>query len=275
MTEAATRQGRGSAEPISLYEVPTSVFVDSGAYGSCLLSLDNIIRDVNAEFCRILGWERDELIGRHLLEIVHPDDHTQVNRSHAAFRAGGRDSLQSRRRYLSKDGLTVHSLTGMAAIRDTDGKLTGIVKQVQDIGRRVRTERLLQESLARQRMALETLAAGVVVYGADGRIRMANPAACDTLGTSFSELRDGTSGIRLSDEHGAAVSTERQLFPASWSTGEPFTGRHLHVRRADGTTRWIRANARPLVSPGSDDLYTIVSFADITELKQHELHAAL
>ena len=281
--EARTGEGIPTAFPRGLLDVPGAAFLDA-AFGTSLLSADSVILDVNEEFCRMLGYDAHELVGRHLLEIVHPDDHGVINRIHGAMRRGEIDSDQTRRLYVRKDGDVMYAMAGVTAVRDGDGSLIGIVKQIQDITRRVRAERELQESLARQRVMVDTLADGVVVLDADGRARLANPSAEEVVGVAARELSaaDGRSRVRLRDEEGGELEQGFGVFRDVIASGRPRRGVILQVERPDGALRWVRANARPLVRPGGEEPYVVVSFSDVTALKlreqelvHHALHDAL
>lgn len=276
-------QGPKRAFPRGLLDVPGTAFLNA-AFGTTLLNADSVIVDVNTEFCRILGYDTEELVGRHLLEVVHPDDHAIINRIHGAMRRGEIDSDQTRRLYVRKDGEVVYAMAGVTAVRGEDGELSAIVKQVQDITRRVRAERMLQESLARQRVVVDTLADGVVVVGADGRPRLVNPSAEEILGVTSGDMvgSEGHPSVRLIDEDGSGLEAGFERFKDVMETGRPWRGVILRALRPDGASRWIRVNARPLVRPGGEEPYVVVSFADVTALKErerelvhHALHDAL
>ena len=259
--------------------MPGSAFLHA-AFGTSLLTPESVILDVNEEFCRMLGYDADELVGRNLLEIVHPDDHGLIDRIHGAMRRGELDSDQTRRLYVRKDGETVHAMAGVTAVRDDDGQLIGIIKQIQDISRRVRAERELHESLARQRVVIDSLADGLLVFDADGRIRVTNPSAEDILGVSGRQLRARLQEplVRIIDEDGQPVSRDAYIHLEVLRTGRPMRGIMYRIERPDGESRWVRANAQPLVRPGGEEPYVVVSFADVTALKERErelVHHAL
>src|SRR3954451_10891893 len=65
---AGDRALRGAAERFRL------VFEDAPV-GIALVGTDLQVIDANRRLCELLGWRRDELIGRPASIIVHPDDH--------------------------------------------------------------------------------------------------------------------------------------------------------------------------------------------------------
>lgn len=66
---------------------------------------DGCLQDVNEAFCRLLGLTRSAVAGLSLLELVHPDDLTQVVTALAGLEAGaGEVLLENRFRRRGADG---------------------------------------------------------------------------------------------------------------------------------------------------------------------------
>ncbi len=268
-----------------LADVPGGM-LRQAAFGTSLIAPDGALLDVNQEFCRMLGYEPQELIGRNLLDFVHPDDHGLIERLHGEMRDGTRESDQTRRLYVRKDGSILYALAGITAVRDERGRLLAIVKQIQDLTSRVRMERELHENTTRQRVVIDSLQEGVVIYDADGRVRISNPSAREILGLSAAQLhgrhqRDPL--WRVTDEDGQPIEREVLPYRRALDGGTAHTGIILRVERPDGTVRWIRTNVQPLMRPGEDSPYAVVaSFSDVSVLKErerelihHTLHDAL
>lgn len=68
---------------------------------------DGHLREVNASFARLLGLAPDELNGRSLLELVHPDDLAHIVAGLGALEAGAAEVLLENR-FLLVDGTAVH-----------------------------------------------------------------------------------------------------------------------------------------------------------------------
>jgi PAS domain S-box-containing protein len=114
---------------------------------------------VNPAMVRLLGWSSPaDLIGKPVLDIVHPDDREAVARRVRALAAGASNVVPfSEERLLAKDG-SVHtvSIAGVAIVFDGEPSVVAI-------GRDVTEQRRLQAQLAQaDRLAsLGALAAGV------------------------------------------------------------------------------------------------------------------
>lgn len=68
---------------------------------------DGHLREVNEAFARLLGLPLSEVNGRSLLELVHPDDLTQIVAGLAALE-GGASEVVLENRFLQHGGTTVY-----------------------------------------------------------------------------------------------------------------------------------------------------------------------
>jgi PAS domain S-box-containing protein len=127
---------------------------------------------------------------------------------------------------------------------------------------------------ARARATIESLAEGVLIVGADGRIRDCNARAQALLGHTAGELV-GTAMAQtiwtgvLAD--GSPVTSENSPSLLALRTGLPQLGVLIGVHAPAGEVRWFSVNAVPL-SAGERALtgatQIVVSFEDVTELRR-------
>ncbi len=68
---------------------------------------DGHLREVNAAFARLLGLSTEEVDGRSLLELVHPEDIEQIVAGLAALEGGAAEVLLENR-FLQRGGAAVH-----------------------------------------------------------------------------------------------------------------------------------------------------------------------
>ncbi len=122
---------------------------DDSPVGKCLYSRDLRILEANRALCEMLGYRRDELIGRQVFLIADPEE---LQLSHKVVegifeRGEGVSSLE--KRYLRKDGSVVWGrLTGVA-LRAEDGSPEFGLSMIEDITREV-VARREREHLSRQ-----------------------------------------------------------------------------------------------------------------------------
>ena len=95
---------------------------------------------VNAKYCEIVGYDRDELLQRTFHEITHPEDSggrtRKVRPTHA--RRAAHYSLE--KRYVHKDGSPIWSNVTISLERDSAGNPAYAIAILQDISERKRLE---------------------------------------------------------------------------------------------------------------------------------------
>jgi PAS domain S-box-containing protein len=167
------------------------VFED-GPVGMGLVGDDFRLIEVNEAFCRLTGYDAEELRGRTFTDITHPDDvDTDLRLARRLF-AGEVPGYSIDKRYVCKDGGIVWVELTVSVIRDEQGRPLRGMGLVQDITERRRALHDAQTalaSLARERdRILEFAGEGIYHVDARGRITFANPAAGHMLGWTPEEL---------------------------------------------------------------------------------------
>ena len=133
--------------------------------------------DANASICRMLGYSREELIGKSAADIVVPTEIPHVQSALRAIRA----ELPYHRewKFRRKDGSTFGA--EVIATLLPDGNLLGMIR---DITERRRTEE-------RFRRLVESNAQGVMFFKTNGEITGANDAFLNLVGYSREDLEAG------------------------------------------------------------------------------------
>ena len=118
---------------------------------------------VNPVAVRILGYDADELLGRHYLELIRPDFRAAVEEFYA-----GQFRLRERTTYfefpaLARDGSEVWFGQNVRLLTE-GGRVTGFHAVARDITRRKRAQDALGQSEERLRQALQAAQGGVWDY---------------------------------------------------------------------------------------------------------------
>jgi PAS domain S-box-containing protein len=172
---------------------------ENAAVGIAHVGLDGTWLRVNDRLCEIVGYARDELVGRTVEEHAHPDDDERG--VPPGLRAGEVDHYSAERRYLHKDGREVWASVTWSTVADDAGDALHLIAVVEDISERKRSEaerRRLEaaaeaaSAAARERaQAARVLAAvgdGVVLVDDRGVVRLWNPAAERIVGVAAGEI---------------------------------------------------------------------------------------
>ena len=135
-------------------------------------------------------------------------------------------------------------------------------------------EEALRESEERYRSVITAMHEGVVLLGADGRMRACNASAERILGLSAEEIMRRTTldpRWHAIHEDGSTFPGESHPVMVTLRTGRPCSNVVMGVRKPSGELTWVSINSQPLLRGNDAAPYAVVaSFADITERKKTE-----
>ena len=233
---------------------------------------------VNQTFCDIVGYRRDELLGRSPTSITHPDDRERDVAMLAGLRSGAIPSCTLEKRYLRPDGgvVWVH-ITVAPARGDADATL---LSMVEDITQRRLADAALRESGAREsRLALmdaalsETEAELCVMFDAapvgilqtdphTQRILRVNAAMSTITGYAAEELL----ALRVSDiTHPDDRASDTAGYERSLRSEPPVPRGEKRYIRKDGRVVWVDVNFRLLHDAQGRPTRTLAIVEDVTE----------
>lgn len=126
--------------------------------GVAQVSLDFRFQSVNPAFCRMLGYTSEELLGKQIKDITHPDILDENLLRQTQLVQGEIDHYEMEKRFIHKDGRIVLGMLGATLMRDVDGKPLYTLGTVVDI-----TEHRKMEEAAQRAQKLESI--GVLAGG--------------------------------------------------------------------------------------------------------------
>src|SRR5262245_40106470 len=257
----ANQRLRWSNEEIIRSMVRTREVIELAPDAFFQADLDGRFTDVNPAACRLLGYERDELIGKTAFEIIPAEDADRLRAVRADLLLPGRVNTGEwmlRR----KDGMFV-------PVEVSSNILPGGRWQafVRDVSERKRVEQALHEWEERFRLTIDEAPIGMALVALDGRFVRVNRVLCEIVGYTSAELTGLTfQAITHPDDLDADLAVAGQL-----ARGEipryQFGKRYI---RKDGTIVDIQLSASILRTREGAPLYYIVQIEDITERKRAE-----
>ncbi len=106
---------------------------------------DRRILQANPAFCQMLGYTPDELIGRSLIELTHPDE-TRMNRAVPQLDDADPSWHLREKRYLTKQGVTVWARIRVAVFDPRGGGGPQLLAVVEDITRQRELDEVLRQA---------------------------------------------------------------------------------------------------------------------------------
>ncbi|MEZ5100199.1 MAG: PAS domain S-box protein [Thermoleophilia bacterium] len=147
-----------------------------------VMDVDGRLISVSASFERVLGWPLNDLAGKPIVDLVHPDDISVANAALARIVAEGCGVVELR--LLRSDGSFRWIVFSASAAVDR-GR---IYAAGHDVTERRMSEEELQDRSERLRAVVDTAAEGILTIDEHGTIESVNRAAGELFGYAPDEL---------------------------------------------------------------------------------------
>ena len=220
---------------------------------------------VNAAGCAMLGYRRDEIVGRTIFDFIAPDDADRLMRSKAAMLKGQSqaDEWLLRR----KDGTWLPVEVNANIL--PDGQWQGFVRDISPRKAQQAERDALFERMERDRRwlraVMDKMPLGVVLFEVGGNI-------------SFNERVEQILGMKLSPTGGSEQYASRIFHPdgrpvprrdlpsaRALRDGETVIAAEYTIRRPDGTDIPVLGNAGPIVDRDGRLMGVVGVFQDVSE----------
>jgi PAS domain S-box-containing protein len=179
--EAANAQLRESEERFRLT-------IDEAPIGMALVALDGRFVRVNRVLSEITGYSATELARLRFQDITHPDEIDTDVALASQLARGEIPRYQLEKRYIRKDGSTVHVMLSRAVLRGPDGAPHYYITQMEDISERKRAEHALRLSEAKFSGIISIAADAIISVDPHQRITIFNEGAERIFGYRVEEM---------------------------------------------------------------------------------------
>lgn len=240
-------------------------------YAIITADLEGRITGWNSGATRLLGWTREDVLGRPCRLIFTPEDCSAGIPEAEIRKAMAEGMVTDERWHIKLDGTRFWGAGEMMPLRD--GGLLGTLKILRDRTEQRRAEDALRESEERYRLIVES-ARDYAIFTTDlkGRITSWNRGASEVLGWDEAEAVGRPSAIMYTSEDHAAGVPEAELAEALAE------GRSEHDRwhlRVDGSRIWGTEVVTPLLDGDGEAHGYLKILRDRTAQRREEEHKRL
>ena len=236
-----------------------SLFLNAADAIEVLDTTGHII-NCNPSFTHMLGYERDEIIGKHITEFFAPESKGVFAQLFPELMEQG--FAEREVELLDKEGHIHYIRRRAQIIRDAEGEPQGVVAYSRDV-----TEgKAAEELLNLQRAALEAAADGIAITDRRGSIQWINPAFTRLTQFTFEEALGNNPRVLKSGVH------DKEFYNNMWGTlarGEIWQGEIIN-RRKDGVLYPEEMTITPVSVTGEETTHYVAIKRSIVERKKTE-----
>ncbi len=206
--------------------------IDTAQDGILIADRDGRYTDANPAAAQMFGYTRDELVGKHITDVIAPSEVSKFERELAEIRTGKttRKEWEVRRRDGSQ--FSVEVVANMLP----DGRWQAICRDI--------TERKAYRSWLRS--IVDQLPEGVVVVDDNERVQVINRAMTAWAYDAHADAWRNPGVFDVRDMKGELVPFDKIPLVRALRTRQPQPEEELQLRQPDGTMIQIEAHAAPL-----------------------------
>jgi len=219
---------------------------------------DGTIKDANRNFLDVVGYAREEVVGRHhSMFVTEAEARSDGYRRFWDGLARGEFESGAYKR-VAKTGAWVWLQASYNPIFGRDGKTpVEVIKFASDV-----TEATLKNAELEGQVAAIDRSQAVIHFRTDGTILWANDNFLQACGYALEEIAGQHHKMFVTTEE--ARSGDYRRFWQALAAGEFHSGEFRRVRK-DGSALWLEASYNPIFDPAGATLKVIKYAADVTE----------
>jgi diguanylate cyclase (GGDEF)-like protein/PAS domain S-box-containing protein len=227
---------------------------------------------VNRRFCEMLGYTRDELIGKRFVDITHPEEREQDEAVIRAAQANPNVNLNREKRYIRKDGSVLWAQRSGVVVRDSAGKPMYGLGSIEDVSQYHASQDTLRALNASLKAIVETSPLAIYSVTPQGIVTLWNPAAEAMFGVRELDVLGKPSPLMLGDSRQLIIDIRQRVMAGETLHGVELTWFKQITNPSPGQTavterREISLAAAPLRGPENSVVGVLITCSDITAIK--------
>ncbi len=227
---------------------------------------DGTILSANGNFLAVMGYTRDEVVGRHHRMFMPAEAADTADYRAFWDRLAKGESFQAEFRRMAKGGRDIWIQATYAPVTDAAGRVVRVIKVASDI-----TARKLRALDTESRMAAIDRSQAVIEFHPDGTILYANDNFLAATGYRSEEIIG--QHHRMFMPEAEANSPAYREFWDRLARGDRCQAEFRRVGKG-GRELWIQATYTPVLDWQGQPIKVIKLACDITEMKRQQHHRA-
>ena len=237
--------------------------IDIAPEAIVILDFHETVIRVNEEFCRLFQYQKDECIGRSIIDLTVPA-HLQAEGLSLLARVMGGERFEVETRRMRKDGSLV-DVSILAKPIATEKDEPAIYIFYRNITERKQDQEALRKSEERHRTVLEAAPDPVIVRNMNNRVIYLNPAFTRIFGWSLEECQD--QNINFIPEENLP---ETHAFMDHLQQGRAFSGVETRRYTRDGSVVDVSISGAMFFDADRHPEGYIITLQDITERRKKD-----
>ncbi|MEW5743942.1 MAG: EAL domain-containing protein [Nitrospirota bacterium] len=251
-----------------------ALILESAAEGIFGVDTGGNFTFVNTAAARMLGYEVDELIGRHSHPLCHglrPDGSPYAERECIIYKTirEGTPQTSSDDVFVRKDGAVFPvEYTSMPLIEH--GRVTGAVVTFRDIAERKRAEQAIRESEEKYRELVQNASSIIIKVDRQGRITFFNEFAQTFYGYAENEVAGKTLVETLAPYSDMATRDIAAMVDTALANPREYHRSESETMRKSGERSWVSWTTKAILNRDGAVTGVLVVGQDISERKRME-----
>ncbi|MBF0508683.1 MAG: PAS domain S-box protein [Deltaproteobacteria bacterium] len=229
------------------------------------VDLDGNLTFFNEALCRILGYDKMELLGKNNKEFCDKENAARLKKIYQQVLAAETPAKAVHWEAINKDGSRHHIESSVSLVRGPTGQAKGF----RGIARDVTERRQVEEALRKSEMQYQTVEANpdpVVIFDIEGKVVYLNPAFTRVFGWALEEVEGGRIDFFVPLEERPKTS----IIEGKVMAGESFSGIESTRLTKSGKVIAVGISGATLTDKNGKPAGSIVALRDITVQKRIE-----
>lgn len=254
---------------IELYDAA----IHHSSEGMILNDENNNIQFMNRAFCQMVGYSREELIGKNCYEFLFTEEDWIIDGQPLESIDKKTFKGCTEQKLIRKDGASWWGLVALSPLLSKNGDFHGVFVTVSDISDKKKAELEREELIKavtytkdKYQSVVQSLSEGVIMTDTVDKITYVNQQMCTLTGYLEQEML-GKKAYELLLQKEEWNESEDKLEDRSDGVSESYVKRHI---KKDGTFWWGNINASPLTNESGEFIGTLAAVMDVTKQKNAE-----